>query len=273
MTNTGDASVLGSEIFASGAFRQGLEHGFSLRTGGVSPPPYDSLNVGGKWGDDPGHVAENRARLHARAGAPIHLVKQVHGSVVATVGPGDSLLETSRVEADALVTEHAGVAVGVLVADCVPLLMAEPSSGAVAAVHAGWRGTACGVTQAAVEALCEISGQAAKDLHVAIGPSIGPCCFEVGADVAEVFGAQFPDSHAPNGGDRIVRRSGPRFHVDLWRAQEILLARCGVPVRQIKTLGRCTVCDRDRFFSYRRDGRRTGQHLAFIRSPGPQAEL
>jgi YfiH family protein len=240
-------------------------HGFSTRLGGVSAPPFDALNLGGKWGDDAATVGENRRRFlrAAGVGSPLYVARQVHGAAVARVQAGDDPAALARVEADALVTDAPGVTLGVFVADCIPALIADPRTGAVAAIHAGWRGTVAGVARAAVAALGREFGARPVDLRVALGPAIGPCCFEVGADVVDALRIALDDA-----ADAVIRPS-PRgvpdkSHVDLKAANCLLLERAGVDPAAIESGPECTHCDRGRFFSYRRDGSATGQLMAVI---------
>jgi YfiH family protein len=239
-----------------------FRHGFSTRAGGVSPPPFDTLNLGGKWGDDPANVAENRRRLLAAVGAPpaLFMARQVHGAGVVEVKAGDDPRATAELEADALITAVPGVAIGVFVADCIPALVADPHTGFVAAVHAGWRGTLAGVLPAAVRALAA-RGARPGDLRVALGPAIGPCCFEVGTDVAGQFDAA---DVRPSPSGRPDKR-----HVDLKTANRRLLEAAGVDPVHIDASPDCTHCDRARFYSFRRDGSATGQLMGVIVGPQP----
>jgi YfiH family protein len=248
--------ILESPLLA--AFR----HGFTTRDGGVSAPPHDRLNLGGAVGDDPAHVAENWRRLERATGLRFARVRQVHG---ARVVHAEAPCEPSE-EADAVVSVAEGVAACVSVADCVPILLADPESGAVAAVHAGWRGTLAGIAAEGVGALERAVAAPPARLLAVIGPSIGPCCYEVSEEVA----ARFRDEiwatvvRGPDAGG-----SG-RPHVDLWAANERVLVRAGVSAERIAVLGRCTSCERERFFSHRRDAGRTGRQVAFI-APGVPA--
>lgn len=232
----------------------GILHAFSTRLGGVSEPPYASLNLGRSVGDLPEHVRENHVRLANAVGYdPERLFErsQVHGNAVYEVHKGDVPESVREGKSDALVARRTGDAIGVRVADCVPVLVADPVSRNVAAVHAGWRGVANGVV---LEALKVLGGDPSKYI-AAIGPSIGPCCFEVGDEVA----SQLAEAVA----DGIVLRRGPtKPHVDLWRAVEIQLHHAGV--RTVDTLGECTQCGRDKFFSYRGEGPQSGRMLAVI---------
>ncbi len=230
-----------------------VAHGFSVRTGGVSTARYASLNLGGKWGDDPAHVAENRRRFAAAGGfgaERLFIARQVHGAGVAVVDATTTPSALASVEADALVSAVPGAALAVLTADCVPVLISD-GAGHVAAIHAGWRGTVADVVGRAVDALVALGAERAS-LRAAIGPCICASCFEVGPEVADRFDAAFVDR----------RRDKP--HVDLRLANRALLVAAGVPGRAIDAAPPCTMCDPERFYSFRRDGGEIGQHLSFI---------
>jgi YfiH family protein len=227
-----------------------LAHGFTTRAGGVSAPPFDSLNLGDLVGDEPAALAENWHRLEARSGLAFARVRQVHGArVVSASGPSVPCLE-----ADAVLSQLPGVAACVAVADCVPVLLATPDGRAVAAVHAGWRGTLGLVSAEGARALAAAAGVAAARLRAVIGPSIGPCCYQVSEDLADRFAAAF--------GPEVVRRGegGPRL--DLWAANREALRAAGVA--EVEVLARCTACDRASFFSHRRDAGQTGRMVAFV---------
>jgi len=233
----------------------GFRHGFSTRRGGASGGAFASLNLGRSVGDEAAHVDENHRRLADAVGyAPerLFVVSQVHGNAVVSVRGDDRPEEVRARSADALVAGEAGSAVGVRTADCVPVLLANPRAGTVAAVHAGWRGVVAGVVREAIAAMGEADG---SELLAAVGPSIGPCCFEVGDEVAAALGQA--------AGDGIVlRRGNEKPHVDLWRAVEHQLRAAGVAA--VDMLGACTLCDPGRFFSYRRDGKASGRMLSVI---------
>jgi YfiH family protein len=239
-------------------------HGFTTRAGGVSAPPFDALNLGGKWGDDPAAVSENRRRLERAVGGALAVARQVHGANVVRVRAGDDRDTLTRTDADGLCTDAAGVVLGVFVADCIPALLVDPRTGAVAAVHAGWRGTVAGVLPAAVRALQAEFGARPGDLRVALGPAIGPCCFEVGPEVVAAFEALVPDARP----SRIVvpspRGEVGKANVDLKAANRLLLERAGVAPEAIDAGPECTHCDRARFYSFRRDGNATGQLMGVV---------
>ena len=231
-----------------------FEHGFTTREGGVSEGPYAAFNLGSKWGDDPARVRENRRRFFREAGIErLYSVTQVHGAHVAKVGAEAEPEEVARMHADGLTTNLPGVALGIYTADCIAILMGDSKTGAIAAAHAGWRGTVEGIAAAAAGALTLSFGANPQDLWVALGPSIGPCCFEVGEDVAAKFSSEF-----------VKPRPGRKPTVDLRAANVAQLVSAGIPRDHIDAKPPCTSCDRARFYSFRRDGRETGQHVAYI---------
>jgi YfiH family protein len=230
----------------------GFPHGFTTREGGASRGPWASLNLSSTVGDDPGAVLDNWERLRAATGLAFARVRQVHGCRVVEAGAGTEPVE----EADAVTSSAPGVAACVSVADCVPILLADPRSGAVAAIHAGWRGTIAGVAAEGVRQLVERHGSRPADLLAGIGPGIGPCCFEVERALAERFRDELgPVVASP-------RDQGSR--VDLWTANQVVLRRVGLHRARIEVLGRCTSCEERTFFSHRRDRGLTGRHVAFV---------
>ncbi|HEX4931266.1 MAG TPA: polyphenol oxidase family protein [Gaiellaceae bacterium] len=210
---------------------------FSTRAGGVSEGPYDSLNLGRMTGDDVERVDENRLRLCAEVGATpgrLALNRQIHSSLVHRAEPG------ARGEpGDGLWTEERDLPVLAMSADCLPIALARVGEGrpGVAVLHAGWRGLLAGIVAEGVHAL---GGRA----HAAIGPAIGPCCYEVGAEVAEPFTAAF-------GADVLHGRN-----LDLWTAAERALRAVGV--EEIERVDLCTSCNPELFFSHRRTGKPRG---------------
>ena len=223
----------------------------TTRAGGVSAAPFDSLNLGRSAGDDPAAVDENRHRFEAALGVPTRYLSQVHGIRVlrlthAAQGPH---------EADAAITTEPGLACTVMVADCLPVLFAAAGARGVGAAHAGWRGLAAGVLEATVQALCDAAGCAPQQLSAWLGPCIGPRHFEVGADVQEAFGPaagrHFRPRQRPDG--------SPRWLADLPGLARDRLRAAGVT--RVSGGTWCTVEDRLRFFSFRRD-RVTGRMAA-----------
>lgn len=211
---------------------------FTDRNGGVSPAPFDSLNLAARVGDDRALVAENRARVAEAAGfAPgaMRLARQIHGADLLEVGSKDPVVAG---EADVIATREPGVVIGILTADCTPVVVA--GEGRVAIAHAGWRGLVAGAVEVAVEWV----GQP----HAAwVGPSIRSCCYEVGPEVIAAFEERGLPIAAP---DRVSPGEAAVF----------ALARAGVS--NVAASADCTSCDA-RYFSYRRDGL-TGRQGAFV---------
>jgi len=207
-------------------------------------------------------------RVAAQVSCPVsalHRVRQVHGAVVAVVE--GAAPEAAPLEADALITQLPGAALAVVTADCVPVLLADPVSGAVGAVHAGWRGTAADVVGAAVRALGEAFGVAPGDLVAAIGPSIGPECYDVGEELPGAFDRAGVPSAL---GHRWFSRQPAtgRLHLDLWRANADLLIRAGVAREHIHVAELCTRHHPEWFESYRAEGPNAGRMAAVIVAPG-----
>ncbi|HEV7770239.1 MAG TPA: polyphenol oxidase family protein [Solirubrobacterales bacterium] len=246
----------------------GARAAFSTRLGGVSEAPFDSLNLGVLTDDDPEAVEENRRRLAAALGhAPgrIAFGLQVHGAELATHAdpPRSSFVSDSGtkedrdadpLKVDGHVLSEPGLAALVFVADCLPVALVGP--GGAVMLHCGWRGLAAGIIARGVEAI----GATAA----AIGPGIGPCCFEVGDEVLTAF-ADLGDGLVT---DRSVTRpegiavSGSGRHLDLPEVARRLLARAGV--EQIESAGLCTSCESELFFSHRRDAGRTGRQAGLV---------
>jgi YfiH family protein len=238
-------------VLLSSALLAAFPHGFTTRHGGVSRAPYDSLNLGTTMGDLAEDVDRNWALLRQETGLRFVRAKQVHGSrVIRCDGPIEPMEE-----ADAVATGQPGLAACVLTADCVPVLIGDPCTGAVAAVHAGWRGTLARVAARAVEALEREYGARAENLLAAVGPAIGPCCYEVSPDLADRF-------LAAAGRAVMLHPRAPR--VDLWTANETVLRESGIPAERIEIIDRCVACDAESFFSHRRDGQHTGRQVGFI---------
>lgn len=233
----------------------GLRHGFATRLGGVSEGVLASLNFGLKGGDRLENVRENLRRLAGSVGFDAercYRLRQVHGSGVVRVDGKHSPHRLVARPGDALVSDVPGLTLGVVTADCVPVLLADPGRAAGAA-HAGWRGLVAGVLEATVTALVRSFGARPDRLLAAIGPCIGPCCYEVGEDVA----AKFEET-------AVRRPAGSRPRLDLARAARARLRAAGLLEEQIAESGLCTRCRPDLFYSFRRDGQQTGHHLSVI---------
>jgi YfiH family protein len=239
----------------------GFRHAFFTRVGGVSLAPWDSLSFAASVGDDPEAVRENFRRAARVLGvdpARVYVLSQVHGTASRVLSGAEDRDEVVREVGDVTVSCAAGVACGVRSADCVPVLVADRASGAVAAIHSGWRGTVANAAHAGVLALRALAG-GDGDLVAAIGPHIARCCFEVGDDVAAALAGA-----SPLGDAAVLRQDGRKPHVDLRRVVRAQLEAAGVAAGAIDDVTGCTVCERERFHSYRRDGARSGRMLSAI---------
>jgi YfiH family protein len=237
-----------------------LPHGFSTRRGGVSGGAYASLNLGLSTGDQPRHVEENRIRFLSLFGAGKAQtcgLSQVHSDRVIKA-------EASwfDLEADGSVTNNPELLLVISGADCFPLLFFDPVKGAVGAAHCGWRGSLAGIAANVVLAMAAHYGSSPKSIRVAIGPGIRGPCYEVSAEVAESFFQRgFPPA--------VAKPDGNRYRLDLVGANRDALQKVGVLEANIWDSGLCTHCDNTRFYSYRRDGSKTGRLWAAIRLPAP----
>jgi hypothetical protein len=232
-------------------------HGVFTRLGGVSLPPYDSLNVGEFVGDEERHVEENLRRICGALGISINdLVSafQVHGSNLKVAGLDDR--GRAFPETDALITDAPGIALMLRFADCVPIVLYDPFRSCVGLVHAGWKGTVEGLARKAVIAMMEAYGSRRKDILAGLGPSIGPCCYRIGKDVVEAVQSAFSDWHFP-----LIRR-GDSFYLDLREANRMQLEEVGV--ERIEVSGICTSCRSEEFFSHRAEGGRTGRFAVVV---------
>jgi YfiH family protein len=239
--------------------KDGLLHGFLGRRGGKSVGPYASLNLAFSVGDDPAVVKDNLCDVKKAVGVHdlrIVTMKQVHGDQILEVK--DKSLKVAG-EADGMVTNEKEVFLGVLSADCVPLLFAVPERVVVAAVHAGWRGTLAGIAPKMVKHLRDHFGVDPTSVEVAMGPTIGGCCYEIGADVSGPMVERWGDM-AKRG---LLRRDGKTF-LDLRHVNRVQLEEVGVHSEKIYQLGPCTSCASSDFFSYRRQAGKTGHQMSFI---------
>lgn len=239
-------------------------HVFTTRAGGVSEAPFGTLNLGASVGDDPDAVAMNRARVLTAFGVDLDrfaFAHQVHGTrVVTAVEAGGE--QAGVVQADVIVTNDVEWTLAVSMADCLPLLLHDPEVGAVAAVHAGWRGVVRGVVNEAVTALVERYGARPDRLRAAIGPHIHQDAYQVGLDVAGAFALAGFSSDVV----RVDEAQEERYLVSLERAVRRDLQQAGVPEGSVVAGGWCTARDASRFYSHRRDAGRTGRHWALVRA-------
>ena len=230
--------------------------GFTTRRGGVSTGRFAQLNFSRRWPEEGDAVARNLRLLGDSEGFdPEHLytVDQVHGARgVCCDGLSPDQVRTQ--EADYLVCAEPGKVLGIITADCIPVLLWDPQAECVAAAHAGWRGLVAGVLEAAVADLTARYGASPGSLRAALGPAIGPCCFEVGPEVAAEFSARV----------LTVRLVSGRPHVDLHLDALQRLRSLGLREEHVEVVAECTCCNPDKYHSYRRDGARIGQHLSFV---------
>lgn len=219
----------------------------TTRLGGVSQPPYASLNLGDHVGDSPVHVAENRARVAAHLPAPPLWLSQVHGVRVV-----DASLAADGEPADASFARMRGRVCAVMTADCLPVLFCHQGGQVVAAAHAGWRGLAGGVLEGTLAAMA-VPGD---EVMAWLGPAIGPSAFEVGDEVRAAFVAAHPAAASA-----FVARTEGKWLADLYALARLRLGACGVSA--VYGGDRCTLTEADRFFSHRRD-RVTGRMASLI---------
>ena len=238
-----------------------VAHAFLTRLGGVSRPPFDTLNLGFNTGDNASLVSQNRKTLVKAFALPdsaLTTVRQVHGNRVLTVD-GSSTPVFSKTSGDAMVTDRTGFALAVLTADCVPILLFAPDCEAIAAIHVGWRGTALNLPGKVVALLAGRFGARPESLRGAIGPSIGPCCYEVDETVHDAFldhGNLWHDWARESGEDR--------WRLNLAKANRDLLTAAGVPENNIEAIDLCTHCQNELFFSFRKDKGMTGRQVSWI---------
>ena len=242
------------------------KHAFTTRYGGVSGGPYESMNLGENRGDSEENVRRNYDILcRALELTPGRLVfsRQVHECTVRACTPSDcrELFAAAPYTADGLITDVPGLPLIIFTADCIPVLLHDPVRGAAGAVHAGWRGTVGNIAGAAVEKMRYEYGCKPENIRAAIGPGIGPCCFETGPEV--------PDGiRLALGGDaeRFIKRAGKlgKYMVDLKGANAALLAAAGVRPENIDISGECTMCLPGKYWSHRHTGGVRGSQASII---------
>lgn len=243
-------------------------HGFSTRLGGVSPPPWDSLNLRPGQGDGSAALAENYRRFFSAIGAEEHravLSHQVHETTVRLCTEDDAgkgLRFPRDYTADALITAVPALPLVVFSADCGIILLYDPIRRAVGAIHAGWRGCAAGIVEKTVRAMESAFGSQPQQLLAAIGPCIGQCCFETDDDVPDAMRHALGGAAIP-----YLARRGSKWHVDLAGLNRLWLEKAGIPASQIDTCGLCTSCRQDLFWSHRKVGDARGAQVAVIALP------
>jgi YfiH family protein len=239
-----------------------VDHGIFTRAGGVSPHPWNTLNVGGTVGDELERVRLNQARalgaLNRNPGS-VFDVWQVHSAdFVFTRSPRNGKPYT---KADIILTDDPDVTLFMRFADCVPIMLVDPEKHAVAIGHAGWLGTVRGAAISAFSALQEFCGSRPEDIFAGIGPSIGPDHYEIGQEVLEAYQAEFPEQ----ADDHFLRHDG-KLYFDLWSANESQLRSVGIDRIEVASI--CTACDLDRWFSHRAEGGLTGRFGALLALKG-----
>ncbi|HEY6873624.1 MAG TPA: peptidoglycan editing factor PgeF [Geobacteraceae bacterium] len=260
MTHAGKVHYLEPELFAMAGISS---QGFTTRHEGVSRPPYNSLNLGTNTLDNSHSVQGNRSIL-ARAFdtrlEKVVTVTQVHGTDLLVLdAPNPDYSHFLKLECDGIVTNQRGVMIGICVADCAPILLLDPVTKAVAALHAGWKGTAGKIARKGVETLVSLFGASPADILAAVGPAIGRCCYEVDAPVKDAFSKQ-----GEGWGEYAVATDDGRWQLDLPLANVHQLLEAGLARDNIETTELCVSCEKDTFFSYRRDGGETGRQMGFI---------
>ena len=248
-----------------------IAHAVSTRFGGVSKPPFDSLNLALHVGDLPDDVLANRKRFVQSLGfslADIVTPNQIHGDKIFRVdenyrGCGCANYADSIPETDALITNTPHLPLMLCFADCVPIFFVDVENCAVGLAHGGWKGTLKKIAAKTLHRMQEEFGTRPKDCLIGIAPSIGSCCYEVGGEVVDKCKAAFPKNHD----ELLIQRDG-KICLDLWRANVLQLLEIGVPEENIDVAGECTCCQSSWYFSYRAAQRkgldRTGRIAALI---------
>lgn len=245
-----------------------ISHFITSREGGFSKGPFKSLNTGFHVGDNDWDVLQNRKKLAHMLGCDLGnftFASQTHSSNLAIIdvckkGKGSTDFETAIANTDGMITGVPGIYICIQVADCVPILLYDPRQKVVAAVHAGWRGTVRRITEAAVKMMMHTFQSQPSDIIAGIGPSNGPCCYEVGEDVHHEV-CKCLDNHK----DVIKPADKPgKYYFDQWRANYLQLRNWGIPEENIETAGICSQCHSETFFSARKDEGVTGRTTAGI---------
>jgi len=240
-----------------------VPHCFSTRFGGVSEGYLESMNLGIHRGDKPENVVENYRIMGAAVGfdwKKTVFTRQTHTDIVRVVdgtNAGEGLLRPVEPECDALVTNTPGIALCAFTADCTPILLWDRRTGAVGAVHAGWRGTVAEIAAKTLAAMTAHYGTRPEDVTAAIGPNIGVCCFETGDDVTQALRVCLGGQ-----AEELIRPKGEKYLVDLKGANRMILERAGV--RDITLSTECTRCRPDRYWSHRKVGLNRGSMAAII---------
>lgn len=257
------STILRSPLLQS--FR-GVIHAFTTRLGGVSLSPFDSLNLSPKTGDSQGNVKKNIERLSEQLSIEntFFFLDQEHGDKILTVENTGATIDDRHF--DAAISNSYEIPLVVITADCLPLLMYDPQRKAVGAVHAGWKGTASGIAEKTIKKMHDRFGCAASDIIVAMGPCIGACCYEVDGIVFNGFSQRGdPGIEEWNHSSKPVSKGeDKRWSFNIANANSLQLMRSGIKKENISLSPYCTCCRGDLFFSYRREGIKSGRQGAVI---------
>lgn len=229
-----------------------VKHFYSTRTGGISEGAFESMNLGLYTGDVPENIEYNLNIIFNAAGMHRNkttYLKQEHSDKFYVVS-SENYTEIRGRGGDALITSERGIAIGVFTADCVPVVLVDAENSIAAVIHAGWKGTELKITGKVIDYMKSNMGTNPVNIYAAIGPSIGPCCFEVGPEVAERF--------------TWVSKRENKFYVDLWKENIMQMTGCGVLEEKIDSSRICTCCNPKTVFSYRKESGNTGRMGAFI---------
>lgn len=270
INNTGGVCYLTFPAFERYGF---IRHAFSTRIGGVSKNEFSSMNLNFNRGDTEENVLENYRRFCAAAGFEFNTLvasAQNHRTFIRRVGKencGTGVWKPQDMQSvDGLITNEPGVTLVTYYADCVPLFFIDTKNRAIGLAHAGWRGTAAKIGAKTIAAMNREFGSEPKNIVAAVGPSIGPCCFEVDTPVRDAFAAI--KSLRPL---EFIRDDGNgKFHIDLWEANRRVIMETGVLEKNITVAGICTKCNSDWLFSHRASGAKRGGLAAFMTVRGEQ---
>ena len=240
---------------------RGVRHFFSTRKGGVSPAPFESLNLGMNTSDCAQNVEKNFDILCNSTGlerSGVLWARQTHGCGFLTIGEGDDLRKVYSSQADALITARKGVCIGVKTADCCPILIADKNARLVAAVHSGWLGTSKRILEKVITVMNRSFGVGPDDLKMAIGPSIGACCYRISRSRYDSMKENLPFM------EEYAEKSKDTYFIDLKGLNSRIARQNGIRDEAIWVSGHCTSCAQDLFYSFRRDGEKTGRHYSGI---------
>ncbi len=253
----GDRIYFYSDLISA---EKGITHCFTTKCGGVSCGNVNGLNLGFRVNDAVGSVIENYKLIAGDMEIPYERItagRQTHSANIRIITEADAGKGVSKnsefMNVDGLVTNVRDLPLVVYYADCVPILLADETAGVVAAVHSGWRGTVAGIARNAVDIMMRDFGSKPENIKAAIGPSIGPCCFETGSEVAYEFEDAF-----------VTECDNGKYKVNLWEANRQILLSCGLKGENVDVMELCTICNSELLYSYRVHKENTGRMGAFI---------